>query len=103
MKYFFLAQGWQIARVWEFSGLWNEGIWRRKPNIQRLSIGMEQHKEKLWLYQVEDAVVTIEVKPTQELSDSITTIGQVLLKRLIAAEQAIEILAEAEIIFNYIH
>jgi hypothetical protein len=100
VKYFFLAQGWEIARVWEFSGLWNEGIWQRKPQIQRLSLGIEQQQEKLWLYQVEDSIVTIEVKPSQELTSSTPTIGQVLLKRLIAAEQVIEVLAEAEIIFT---
>lgn len=53
--------------------------------------------EKLWLYRVEDAVLMVEVKPTEQVSiDAATqTIGQVVLKRLITADQAIERLCTA--------
>jgi hypothetical protein len=93
MKYFFLADGWSTGRVWEFGGLWDESTWLRSPQIQRLNLSIEQQQEHLWLYQVEDAVIMIEVKPNTQINQSKPTIGQVLIKRLIAAEQAIEILA----------
>ncbi len=95
MKYFFLSDGWIIGRIWELGGLWNENIWRRKPEITRLSLRIIEQNEKLWLYQVEDAVLMVEVKPT---SSSQSTIGQVVLKRLISADQAIERLTTAEAI-----
>jgi hypothetical protein len=41
----------------------------------------------LWLYQVEDSVLMVEVKPEGEVRQAI---GQVVLKRLISADQAIE-------------
>lgn len=97
MKYFFLADGWSIGRVWEFGGLWNENAWRRKPEIVRLNLCLWEQGEKLWLYRVEEAVLMVEVKPTSDaLSDSASTIGQVVLKRLISAEQVIERLTAAE-------
>jgi hypothetical protein len=41
----------------------------------------------LWLYQVEDSVLMVEVKPEGEVRQAI---GQVVLKRLISADQVIE-------------
>ncbi|BAU65587.1 hypothetical protein STA3757_29750 [Stanieria sp. NIES-3757] len=100
MKYFFLSDGWTYTRVWEFGGLWDENSWRRKPQIKRLNCGIVQQQETLWLYQVEDAVIMVEVKPHQNLNGASPTIGQVVLKRLITAEQAIEILSQSEILVN---
>ncbi len=91
MKYFFLSDGWTTGRVWEFGGLWNEIAWQRKPIIKKLELYIEEAPEKLWLYQVEDAVLMVEVMPEGTNSD---TIGQVVLKRLITAEQVIEKLCE---------
>lgn len=104
MKYFFLSDGWDVGRIWEFGGLWSEATWRRNPEIQRLSLCILEHGEKLWLYRVEEAVIMVEVKPQKVINpdnqlvshsginkplDS-TPIGKVVLKRLITAEQAIE-------------
>ncbi|NJR39824.1 MAG: hypothetical protein HC781_14650 [Leptolyngbyaceae cyanobacterium CSU_1_4] len=89
MKYFFLSEGWNVGRVWEFGGLWNEASWRRKPEIDRLNLHICENNEKLWLYQVEEDVIMLEVKPAEE-SAANSTIGQVVLKRLITAEQVIE-------------
>ncbi|MBD2088916.1 hypothetical protein H6F67_03500 [Microcoleus sp. FACHB-1515] len=94
MKYFFLSEGWSIGRVWELGGLWNELAWRRKPEIERLNLCILEQGEKLWLYRVEEAVLMVEVKP--DASSSNSPIGQVVLKRLITAEQAIELLCAAE-------
>lgn len=101
MKYFFLSDGWTVGRVWEFGGLWNELVWRRKPDIQKLNIGIVEHGEKLWLYRVEDAVLMVEVKPQPVDRDSqakseTQPIGQVVLKRLITADLAIDRLRNAE-------
>ena len=93
LKYFFLSDGWTTGRIWEFGGLWNEIAWQRKPQIYRLNLCIKEHDEKLWLYQVEDAVLMIEVKPQ---GGSAQPIGQVVLKRLITAEQAIQRLCAAE-------
>nr|WP_283766020.1 hypothetical protein [Roseofilum capinflatum] len=95
VKYFFLSDGWIIGRVWEFGGIWNEVVWRRKPQIEPLNMGIVEHQQTLWLYRVEEAVLMVEVKP---MADSPTnqTIGQVVLKRLIDAEQVIERLGQAE-------
>lgn len=97
MKYFFLSDGWTVGRVWEFGGLWNENAWRRKPQIQQMNLCILEQGEKLWLYRVEDAVLMVEVKPSKPASDESvgTTIGQVVLKRLISAEEAIERLNSA--------
>ncbi len=87
MKYFFLSEGWTTGRVWEFGGLWNELAWQRKPHIRRLNLSITEQGETLWLYQVEETVLMIEVKPENQAQSSI---GQVVLKRLITAEQVIE-------------
>ena len=97
MKYFFLSDGWTYDRVWEFGGLWDGGSWGRKPKIERLNCGILQQQEILWLYAVEDAVLMVEVEP---LLEGTSNIGQVVLKRLISAQQAIEVLSQAESIFN---
>ena len=94
MKYFFLSDGWVTDRVWEFSGLWNEAAWQRKPLIQKLNLCIQEQAEKLWLYQVEDDVLMIEVTPPSPTIQQ--TIGQVVLKRLMTAEQVIEKLCIAE-------
>jgi len=95
VKYFFLSEGWTIGRVWAADGLWQITVWRRQPDIQQLNICLVEDNELLWLYQVEDAVLMIEVKPvTSAITDNV--IGQVVLKRLISAEQVIERLATAE-------
>ena len=99
MKYFFLSEGWTYDRVWEFGGLWNRGDWGRKPEIKRLDCGILQQQEILWLYAVEDAVLMVEVEPEREAQNN-SSIGQVVLKRLITAEQAIEVLNRAELVFN---
>jgi len=98
VKYFFLTDGWTVCRVWASDGLWNETAWRRQPNIQRLNICLVEASEKLWLYCVEDVVLTVEVKPIVNTQDNSTAqkIGQVVLKRLISAEQVIERLGAAE-------
>ena len=99
MKYFFLSEGWTYDRVWEFVGLWDQFSWGRKPQIQRLNCGILQQQEVLWLYAVEDAVLMVEVN-LQNKTESDNTIGQVVLKRLISAEQAIDIITNSESIFN---
>jgi hypothetical protein len=97
VKYFFLSDGWIIGRVWEFGGLWNEGVWRRKPQIERTNLYVTEQQEQLWLYQVEEAVLMVEVKPIAP-EESSQSIGQVVLKRLITAEQAIAHLNTAEVV-----
>lgn len=91
-KYFFLSEGWTVGRVWESGGLWNETAWRRQPYIEQrnLSIIDGDGDERLWLYQVEDAVLMVEVKPTHQQSPE--AIGQVVLKRLMDSEKVIDIL-----------
>jgi hypothetical protein len=96
VKYFFLAEGWTYGRVWEFGGLWNQAIWRRSPEIIKLNCAILQQSEILWLYEVEDAVIMIEVQPISTATETQSNIGQVVLKRLIDAEQAIAILHQAE-------
>lgn len=98
MKYFFLTDGWTVCRVWASDGLWNETAWRRRPNIQRLDICLIEANEKLWLYAVEDIVLTVEVKPVTLFENNSTAqgIGQVVLKRLISAEQVIDRLGAAQ-------
>jgi hypothetical protein len=88
--------------VWEFGGLWNEALWRRKPDIRRLNLCISENSEPLWLYSVEDEVLMVEVKPDQGTVPPLPgrTIGQVVLKRLISAEQAIARLCEAEAIYR---
>ena len=98
MKYFFLSDGWTYGRVWEFGGLWDRLSWGRKPEITRLNCGVVQQQEILWLYAVEDAVLMVEVQP--ETKPGSPVMGQVVLKRLISAEQAIEVMSDSESIFN---
>ncbi len=98
MKYFFLTDGWTVGRVWASDGLWNETAWRRQPDIQRLNLCLVEESEKLWLYRVEDDVLTVEVKPMAivPVEPSVQAIGQVVLKRLISAEQVLERLGTAQ-------
>ncbi|HEY9603532.1 MAG TPA: hypothetical protein V6C85_18090 [Allocoleopsis sp.] len=101
MKYFFLSDGWVVGRVWEFGGLWDINVWRREPEIQPMNLCILEQGEKLWLYRVEDAVLMVEVKPTPKASPEYAqTIGQVVLKRLIDADQALERLANAQTLFD---
>lgn len=93
MKYFFLADGWVTGRVWEFGGLWNEVAKRRKPYLQKQSLCIHENGERLWLYHAEDSILMVEVKP-QGMDDSHHAIGQVVLKRLLSADQVIEKLCE---------
>ncbi|MGI0488337.1 hypothetical protein ACN4EK_23075 [Pantanalinema rosaneae CENA516] len=97
MKYFFLSDGWIVGRVWEMGGLWNESAWRRKPQIEQINLCIWENGEKLWLYRVEDAVLMVEVKPETpaQLERTAQSIGQVVLKRLINADQAIDLLCAA--------
>ncbi len=97
--YFFLSDGWTHGRVWVFRGLWDHVSWGRKPEIKRLNCGSIQQGETLWLYAVEEAVLMVEVQPKDKVPTE-SGIGQVVLKRLIDAEQAIEILSNSESIFN---
>lgn len=87
-----------MGRVWEFGGLWNEGAWRRKPDIQQTSLCILENTERLWLYSVEESVIMVEVQPLDvaRSSPASRSIGSVVLKRLITAEQAIELLCKAE-------
>lgn len=101
VKYFFLSDGWEVGRVWEFGGIWNVNAWRREPEIEKMNLCVLEQGEKMWLYRVEDAVLMVEVKPTPALvAQSAKPIGQVVLKRLIDAEQAIERLATAQAFLN---
>lgn len=96
MKYFFLSEGWHFTRVWEEEGLWDITIWRRKPEIKKLNLGILEKGEVLWLYQVEDAILMLEVQPINKKNKQKTSIGQVIIKRLINSEQVIERLIASE-------
>ncbi|MGA9381084.1 MAG: hypothetical protein WBV73_20160 [Phormidium sp.] len=98
MKYFFLSDGWTYGRVWSSDGLWNDATWRRRPHIQRLNLYFLEQNEQLWLYRVEDAILTVEVKPVdpKQIERAAGAIGQVVLKRLISADQVLERLSAAE-------
>ncbi|MBO9999152.1 MAG: hypothetical protein J7641_09125 [Cyanobacteria bacterium SID2] len=87
MKYFFLSEGWTVSRVWGTQGLWNVTAWRRQPDIQRLNLCLTEREERFWLYQVEDAVLMVEVRPPADANGS--TISHVVLKRLMSSEQVI--------------
>lgn len=89
MKYFFLTEGWTVGRVWAVDGLWQVISWRRQPDIQRLNICLVENTEIFWLYRVEDVIMTVEVKAMISVQQS-KSIGQVVLKRLMTAEQVIE-------------
>jgi len=98
VKYFFLTDGWTVGRVWSSDGLWNETAWRRQPTIERINLCLVEANEKLWLYRVEDVILTVEVRPIAPAQTNLAAqvIGQVVLKRLINAEQVIERLGAAE-------
>ncbi|MBO3462030.1 hypothetical protein G7B40_026595 [Aetokthonos hydrillicola Thurmond2011] len=98
MKYFFLSEGWTVGRVWASDGLWQVTAWRRQPEIQQMNICLIEQGEVLWLYRVEDAILTVEVKPKTlvPVGTPSQSIGQVVLKRLMSAEQVIERLGTAE-------
>lgn len=100
MKYFFLSEGWTIGRVWELGGLWNERAWRRQPQIEQMHLCILEQGEILRLYQVEAAVLMVEVKLLTPTNSGANSIGQVVLKRLMTAEQAIAYLCRAEKIFS---
>jgi hypothetical protein len=93
MKYFFLAEGWVVGRVWSTEGLWREAEWRRKPEIVPLNLAIVENQEKLVLHRVEPLVLMLEVQPGPTLSVS-PEIGQVVIKRLISADQALDRLAQ---------
>ncbi len=93
VKYFFLSKGWGVGRVWAAGGLWNETAWRRRPHIEPMGLYRVDHGEQMWLYRVEDAVLMVEVQPKQGHPDA--NIGQVVLRRLMTAEQALERIASA--------
>lgn len=76
------------------SGLWDEVAWRRRPHIEQLDLSVWENGEKLWLYRVEAEVVMVEVKPSPSVESG--AIGQVVLKRLITADQAIDILCNVK-------
>jgi hypothetical protein len=101
MKYFFLTDGWVTDRVWATDGLWNEIQWRRKPQIVPLSLKINENGERLTLYRVEAAVLMVEVRP-QPTEHATSTIGQVVLKRLMSADQVLDRLAQAEIVIQNI-
>lgn len=105
MKYFFLADGWTTGRVWEFGGLWNQAAWQRSPHLQKQPLCIREGDEILRLYQAEDAILMVEVVPLDNFSGQASTvssqqIGQVVLKRLLSAEQAMEKLCNEETIFH---
>jgi hypothetical protein len=97
VKYFFLTEGWTIGRIWGVGGLWDVATRRRLPDLQKmdLCIWNSQDREKMWLYRVEDAVLMVEVKPIESDRRPSTGIGQVVLTRLITAEQVLERLGTA--------
>ena len=100
VKYFFLSAGWSVNRVWELGGLWDESVWGRIPDIKRTNLGISEQNEQFWLYQVEDAVLMVEVHPTDSTAESQSPFGQVLLKRLMSAEQVLERLQGVDQIVN---
>lgn len=100
VKYFFLAENWHVTRVWEMGGLWNENVWRRPPQIERLDLAIVEQEDTFWLYQVEDAVLMVEICPDRGAGDPTSAIGQVLLKRLMSANGVLERLQSAEKILN---
>lgn len=96
-KYFFLSDGWNVGRVWSTDGPWNSVAWRRSPRIERTHLSIVQQTEILWLYRVESSIVTIEVRPDHPDSPATQgqSIGQVLLTRLMSADQALDRLSKA--------
>lgn len=99
MKYFFLTDGWTVGRVWGVGGLWDQATRRRPPDIEKMNLCLwdQRQQERMWLYRVEDDVLMVEVKPlsTPQEGQSQSNIGQVMLTRLITADQLLERLATA--------
>ncbi|MEM1425647.1 MAG: hypothetical protein AAGF75_03720 [Cyanobacteria bacterium P01_H01_bin.130] len=100
MKYFFLSEGWSIGRVWSTDGLWNDLAWRRSPTIDRMSVSLVEKGEVLWLYRAEEEVVMLEVKPMDTADIPSPAIGQVVLKRLMDANQVIDRLDQSHAAFQ---
>lgn len=98
MKYFFLTEGWNIGRIWELNGLWNLNARRRQPYLKPLPICLMENEEKLVLYEVEDEVLMVEVLSPNEKENRSSSIGQVVLKRLIGAEEVISYLAKGTLV-----
>ncbi len=100
MKYFLFSEGWAVGRVWTVGGLWSETAWRRAPDIEKMTLCVWDKNEKMWLYRVEDAVLMVDVYPTSKAQQSASTqnIGNVVLTRLINAEQVLEYLSNASVI-----
>jgi hypothetical protein len=92
MKYFFLTEGWVTGRVWTMEGLWSDAQWRRQPQIEALTIAIEENGERLRLYRVEPTILMVEVRPATPTPTA--AIGQVVLKRLISADQVLDRLAQ---------
>lgn len=93
MKYFFLSEGWTVGRVWEVGGLWSA---HRPPEIRRLELCLEERGERLYLFCAEEAILMVEVHPpVADGDDDRDNIGQVVLKRLMSADRAIDRLAAA--------
>jgi hypothetical protein len=92
MKYFFLTEGWGTGRVWSTEGLWTAAQWRRPPQIEPLPIVIEENGERLVLYRVEPMILMVEVRP--DGANSPSAIGQVVLKRLISADQVLDRLGQ---------
>jgi hypothetical protein len=99
MKYFFLTEGWVTGRVWTMEGLWSDAQWRRQPQIEALTIAIEENGERLRLYRVEPTILMVEVHPAPATATPTPTaaIGQVVLKRLISADQVLDRLAQTSL------
>ncbi len=96
MKYFFLSEGWVTARVWTTEGLWSDAQRRRKPQIVALTIVITENGEPLQLYRVEPTIIMVEVQPDPTATPT-AAIGQVVLKRLISADQVLDRLAQTRL------
>ncbi|NCO76260.1 MAG: hypothetical protein GW856_13665, partial [Cyanobacteria bacterium] len=59
-----------------------------------------ENNQVLWLHEVEDTIIMVEVIPIDENAKLSSTIGQVMLKRLIDTEQVIQSLLKAQQIFK---
>lgn len=59
---------------------------------------IREKDEKLWLYRAEDAILMVEVKPTDQatIKPSGQSIGQVVLRRLISADQVIDLICKSQ-------
>lgn len=88
--------------MWEFGGLWDEIGRRRKPYLQKQSLCIHENGEVLWLFKTEASVLMVEAKPKRPNCDQ-TPIGQVMLKRLLSAEQVIDRLCEEDVFQPHWH